>query len=140
MVTSKQSQDIGRLEGKIDGISEQIGHLESKMYGNGQPGLIPTMAEVQKTIELHCRDQAEEGKIIAESTRKLSEDMGKLTKNVYDLTDSVKSHHADKAQHTIFGQLTWKAAGILVAIIAIITLIIPHEVTVWQLVSSLLGL
>jgi hypothetical protein len=140
MVTSKQSQDIGRLEGKIDAVSGQIAHLEQKMYGNGQPGLIPTMAEVQKTIELHCADQATDAKFIADATRKLSEDISKLTSNVYSLSDSVKQHHGDKSMHTIWGQITWKAAAVLIAFIAIVTLIIPQELTIWQLIAKLFGL
>jgi hypothetical protein len=133
MVTSKQSQDIGRLEGKIDGLSLQIEHLEKKMLGNGQPGIVQTVAETTKAFELHC---AGSEKIF----EKIGANQGKMLEGLERLSDSVDKHHSDKSVHTIWGQITWKAAAILIAMIAIVTLIIPQELTIWQLVAKLFGL
>jgi hypothetical protein len=133
MVTSKQSQDIGRLEGKIDGLSVQIEHLEKKMLGNGQPGIIQTVSETTKAFELHC---AGSEKIFD----KISSNQSKMLEGLEKLSDSVDKHHTDKSVHTIWGQITWKAAAVIIATIAIITIIVPQEVSVWQLIVKLFGL
>jgi hypothetical protein len=133
MVTSKQSQDIGRLEGKIDGLSLQIEHLEKKMLGNGQPGIVQTVAETTKAFELHCTNSEK-------TFEKIASTLGSVSKGMEDVRDLVDKHHADKSQHTIWGQITWKAAAVIIATIAIITIIVPQEVSVWQFIAKLFGL
>jgi hypothetical protein len=133
MVTSKATQDIGRLEGKIDGLSVQIEHLEKKMLGNGQPGVIQTLAETSKAFELHCSNSEKTFDKVASTLSRVSSEME-------GLKDSVDKHHADKGQHTIWGQITWKAAAVIIATIAIIVVVVPRDITVWALIAKLFGL
>lgn len=45
------SQDFGRLEGKVDGIQEDIGDMKKELFGNGHDGLIKISVQHTSDIE-----------------------------------------------------------------------------------------
>jgi len=129
MVTSKATQDIGRLEGKIDSLKDSVDVLNKKIIGNGQAGLLDRTAVIENCII--------ERKADADKT---DQRLSQIAESLGRLTDSVEKHHADKGQHTIWGQITWKAAAVIIATIAIIVVVVPRDITIWALIAKLFGL
>lgn len=143
-------KDIGRLEGKIDMLVEGQHILLKAINGNGQKGLIEKQAMTEAFMTAHCTKAQETFESIKEFEEESLKDRGKIKESINiskhelgskigELKDSVEKHHADKVQHTIWGQITWKSAGIFIFVVAIITLILPHELTVWDFVMRLVG-
>jgi hypothetical protein len=143
-------KDIGRLEGKIDMLVEGQHNILKLLQGNGQKGLIEKQASSEAFMTAHCAKAQETFESIRAFEMESLKDRGVIKtaletnqdetrKAIGGLTASVDKHHADKSQHTIWGQLTWKAAGILIFVVAVIVAIIPQELSVWQLITQLLG-
>jgi len=136
--------NIGRLEGKIDGITSKLDHLTKQIDGNGQKGLFERTVSLEECVQAHCNAQEamvqDLIKQFTDSQENLEANQKEVRGSLSELKKSVDLHFADKSLHTIWGQVTWKGAGIVVAVVAIITLIIPPNITVWDLVSKLVGL
>jgi len=139
-----QSQDIGEIKGVLKGIEGKIDHLTKQIDGNGQKGLFERTISLEECVQAHCQSQEE---MVQALTKQFTESQETLEKNQAEVRGSLSEpkksvdlHFADKSLHTIWGQITWKGAGIVIAVVAIITLIIPPNITVWDLVSKLVGL
>jgi hypothetical protein len=65
---------LGRLENKIDNLSEQVGDIKQKIYGNGHPGLVIDQerqnANIQKLLTIAESNERAIKELKAETTTK----------------------------------------------------------------------
>ena len=128
MVATKASQDIGRLEGKVDSIAEGVEAINKKLLGNGQRGLLDRMTIVEGCVT--------DNKENAESTDKK---LAQLLDAVNRLTDSVDAHHKDKQLHSLWGMINMKVAGAAFLFVVAIIATVPADISLWELIKKWFG-
>lgn len=127
-------ENLGRVEGIIQGLNHTIQQLNKSLYGNGQPGILDRQAKLEEIVEnLASRIQEDkelEGQMIqelrtiAKENRELilrqSEKQGVLLQGISDLKGLLEDHIKDKSVHTfksmIFAKenIVWVILGFLV--------------------------
>lgn len=127
-------ENLGRVEGIIQGLNHTIQQLNKSLYGNGQPGILDRQAKLEEIVE-NLADKIQEDKelegqmiqelrTIAKENRELilrqSEKQGVLLQGISDLKGLLEDHIKDKSVHTfksmIFAKenIVWVILGFLV--------------------------
>lgn len=87
MTTAKQ--DIGRVEGKLDGLISTVDKMYSQLNGNGRPGLITTANNNLNRVQ-EARNLAIKNAEHAEATSQAVED---LTDRIDELVRTMDEHN-----------------------------------------------
>lgn len=131
MKNNNDVKDLGAVMGKLDLMEEHLTHIEQKIVGNGQKGLLERTTSLETVIETHCKSQCEDVRQIKESVKVLST---KFT----ELKTSVDTHHSDKKAHNFWQQINVWTITIFVVGTALLIAIIPQDINAWNLIAGLL--
>lgn len=104
---------LSRLENKIDNLSDQVGDIKIKIYGNGKPGLVIDQERQNANIEKLL--------IIAETNEKC----------IKDLKSETPSRFLTRNWRTLL--------MVAVAFFLILHSIIPADLSLWSWFGKLLG-
>lgn len=115
-------QILGRLEGKIDEYKDLLTKLNNAIYGNGQVGVIERLTRMEETVE----------KLVGATEIN--------TKNIGELTKSFEAHINTNSKHSLKDMILNKET-LTIIILSFVALhsFLPENLTVWSLVSKLLG-
>jgi uncharacterized coiled-coil protein SlyX len=83
---------ITQLLGQVTALTSTMEIFKTKMFGNGQLGILDRMIKMEEDITQLCSTTAENAAAIAE-----------LNKSIAALAMMVKSHHEDKHLHSLIG-------------------------------------
>lgn len=134
-------QEFGELKGQMeemkDVLNRKFDHLDKKLFGNGQPGLVEQTTRNQEQV-YELGDKLDS---VIDSLNKISCDVAALTKSVADLKTVVETHINDPI-HTPKGQFmkhTKQIAILFMIGFVILHTFLPAEFTIWELLKKLLG-
>lgn len=107
-------------------INERLNRLESKLdklvEGNGQPGMIEKIVRLEENLE------------------KLLEASRENTKNIGELTKCFGDHDHNQRKHSLKEMvLNKQTLAIIVLSFVALHSFLPENLTVWSLLSKLLG-
>ena len=127
--------DIGRLEGKLGGVEDELKTLNRLLVGNGQRGVLDRMARVEENIENLSTGVND---VVVEQ----SDQIGELSGSVNTLAQVVEAHCGNESYHTPKGLLLRKEviAALVVLVVIIVVLATGPDSLAWGLVMSYLGL
>lgn len=135
-----RTQDIGELKGLMTSMIEKMEHFESKLFGNGQKGLIERTNSLEILIEAQCSAFIKDVEALKDMDHIRGEKIDKLVKSIDALTASVNDHHKDLKIHSLAGMINVKVIALLVFAVAVINTLIPPDLSLWELLRKLLGL
>lgn len=137
MAAPNTLQEIGKIQGSLDALAGAVEKTNKILMGNGQPGLYERTLQIENSIV----DLEEAHKELAERHKEVLDGIECLAKSIGELKDSVELHHADKAQHTALGMVQKKEVVLLIVVgFILLHSIIPPDISLWSIVSKLLGL
>ena len=129
---------FGRLMGQVDGIEKDVGEIKDALADNGQPGLVSTTIRNSKDIERMDKDL---DRVVAAS-KDAANAACQNGKDIADLRTLLSQYIADPI-HTPEGYLAkyWKkvVAGLL-AVSVFVHVVLPRDMSLWELAKHLLGL
>jgi len=119
---------VGKLEGEIIGIRQELATLNKILLGNGQAGLQERTVRIEENIE----QVSEQQKINSKSIEQVSKAIG-------ELRILLELHLKDDKVHTFKGIFLKKEIiGYFILFIIGITSLLPRDVNLWELIKNLL--
>lgn len=127
------SQDIGEIKGKQDLMLEILYRMDKQLNGNGHAGLIKETESLKTDYQNHCVEASKR-------FEEIQEKQGKMLEVLTELKTSVNLHLADKKAHSMLSQIDMKFVSIMAGAVVFLIVVIPREVTIWNLIATWLHL
>ena len=130
---SSMEQQLGQLEGRVEGIEKTVDNIDTAVNGNGRDGLKQTMVRLEEKVGA-----------LGTSTKDRGDKLDELISTNTEMVVLLNEHIGSDSKHTLTGLLRSMPVkfffGIIVMFIighAVLTAIIPNDISVWELIGKL---
>lgn len=136
-------QEFYKLKEKVNSIEKDTSRIWAVVAGNGREGIIERTVRIEENI----KDNSENIKGLKESLDVLVKGVNETNRAIGELNRSVCDHIDDKLIHSIPGLIRGASGKIIIGLLIaglifnlLVQAIVPHNISVWDVLSKWLGL
>ena len=137
---SSSDTDIARLEGKVESMDKNVQDVCRTLYGNSREGLMTCMTRLQETNS-HILTRFDRIDVRFEAMDKRFDGVlytiNLMDEDVKSINSKLDAHIRDNSKHDLWRMISWKHVIGLLVLFMLAHLIIPKDVTVWELIKLL---
>lgn len=131
------NNEKGSVEPRINDLANWKDRVDKTLFGNGREGIQERVARIEENLT----GIKEDVQGVKEDVNELKEMISSLSKDFSEFKGDVKTHICNSDLHTVRGLLLKKDILVYFFLaVMIINLIIPADLTLYELVKKLLGL